>query len=147
MVLFELPKHGINNDYRIAGNFRGCTFSRDMAQEALRRNFRGCNIRVSMPRKPHPPQALHVKYRCVGVFNFRVYCSALEKRENLHHTKISRYTVCVSVFFILLLLCTSLLPPGLGDKGYPIMERNFRYLLSTRLPGCQGPQLLYAAGC
>ncbi len=30
-------------------------------------NFRGCNIRVSMPKKPHPPQALHVKYRCVGV--------------------------------------------------------------------------------
>ena len=36
-------------------------------------------------KKPHPPQALHVKYRCVGVspsFNFRVDCSALKKREN-----------------------------------------------------------------
>ncbi len=36
------------------------------------------------------------KYRCVGVypsFNFRNNCSTLEKREILHLTKISRYTV------------------------------------------------------
>ncbi len=55
-----------------------------MAREALRRNFRGCSIRVSMPRN-HTYKALHVKYRCVGVSpsaNFRVDCSALEKREN-----------------------------------------------------------------
>ena len=39
-----------------------------------------------MPRNYTPPQALHMKYRYVGVspsfFNFRVDSSALEKREN-----------------------------------------------------------------
>ncbi len=37
-----------------------------------------------------------VQYQCVGVspsFNFRVDYSALEKREILHPTEISRYTV------------------------------------------------------
>ncbi len=52
------------------------------------------DIRVSMPENhPTHQQALHVKYRFVGVypsFDFRVNCSALEKRENLHCTKISR---------------------------------------------------------
>ncbi len=35
--------------YRIAGNFQGCKFSRN-GSRALRRNFRSCNTRFSMPR-------------------------------------------------------------------------------------------------
>ncbi len=35
---------------------------------ALRRNVRGCNIRVSNASKPHPLRALHIKYLCVGEF-------------------------------------------------------------------------------
>ncbi len=35
--------------YRIAGSFLGCKFLRN-GSRALRRNVRGCNIRVSMPR-------------------------------------------------------------------------------------------------
>ncbi len=41
------------------GNFEGANF-RGMAREAPR-FFCSCNI-----KKPLPPQALHVKYRCVG---------------------------------------------------------------------------------
>ncbi len=47
-------------------------------------------------KKPHPPQALYVKYRCVGVspsFNVCVDCSALEKRENLHHENSPLYDI------------------------------------------------------
>ena len=54
------------------GNFRG------MAREPSQ-NF-SVIIFASISRNhTHPPQALHVKYRCVGVSNFRVDCSALEK--------------------------------------------------------------------
>ena len=54
----------------IAGNVRGFKFSRFIA------------------KKPHPPQALHVKYRCVGVSLVLIFVLTvlLEKRENLHHS-------------------------------------------------------------
>ncbi len=49
--------------------------------ESPQKKFRGCNnnyLRFNA-KKPHPPQALHVKYWCVKIptFNFRVDCSAL----------------------------------------------------------------------
>ena len=64
-----------------------------MAPEPSAEMFVGSNIRGSvLGNYTHQ----NVKYRCVGVypgFNFRVHYSALKKREILHPTKISRYTV------------------------------------------------------
>ena len=71
------------------GNFRGCKFSPDGSRGPQNR---GCNILVSMPRNHTHHKLLHVKYRCVGVFNFRLDCSALKKRKNLH-----RDFVCLSI--------------------------------------------------
>ena len=52
-------------------------------------------------RKQHPPRALHVKYRCVGVypsFNFRVRCSTLEKRGFAHTFPAVRYQKIMNSF-------------------------------------------------
>ena len=63
-VCWFKPVHRKYDWYRTAGNFRGCKFSRSGYAE-----------------KPHPPQALNVKYSVRGSFNVRVYCSALEKHK------------------------------------------------------------------
>ncbi len=92
--------------YCRARNFEGASF-RGMAREPSEEIFRGCNINA---KKPHPPKALHVKYRCVGVspsFNFRVDRSALEKSKQfaaiytVHHMCVccTGITYCRCVVF------------------------------------------------
>ena len=82
-------------------------------------------------KKPHPPQALHVKYWCVELFpslNFRVNCSALEKCGNfLHHAKISHYTT-----YVLLTLCIPYL--AIASRPGRSLTVNYTYhmLLSTQ---------------
>ncbi len=82
-------------DYRIAGHFRG------MAREPSEEIF-AVVIFAFQCQETTPTTRLAGKYRCMGVspsFNIRVDCSALEKRKNLHHAKISRYTVCVCTLY------------------------------------------------
>ncbi len=74
----SLSKH--QSLYCIAGNFRYLAPELEPSAEMCV----GSNIRGSVPGNHTHQLALHVKYRCVGVypgFNFRVHYSALEKRE------------------------------------------------------------------
>ena len=73
--------------YRIAGNFCGAHFHY-LATEPSAKMFMCSSILRFNARKPHPPIALHVKYRCVGVYP--IFASSFCP----HLTKIYRCTVC-----------------------------------------------------
>ena len=60
---------------------------------------------------PHLPIALHMKYRCVGVylsFNFCVNCSIFEKHKIWHLTKMFHYMIIViPLSNVSILVCVS----------------------------------------
>jgi hypothetical protein len=84
--------------YCIAGNFRWCKISRN-CMLALQKNFNFCTF--STPR-PHPCQSIECMTSHVFSAHLRFHGSYFcgtqpirEKREILHHAKISHYMVHV----------------------------------------------------
>ena len=82
----------------IEGIFASANFHY-LASEPSAEMFVGSNIRIFNARKPHPPIALHVKYRCVG--SILISASSVHPRKT-HLTKIyvvklviaRRHTMC-----------------------------------------------------
>ena len=77
----------IITSYCIAGNFRWCKLSR-FHQYHLQKQFRGFNFRAFSVLRRH--EVCTFNFRCSYFRGSQAIC---EKQENLHHAKLSSYTV------------------------------------------------------